>query len=253
MDFMLHRCLKRNLSGAVSVPRLVSVCILGLFLIFSSVSDGSPEPGHITGKVTVFQKKIFGKLKKKKDMSGVLVYIIGFKSEAPRVIPDLVQQNRSFYPDILPIVAGQKVRFPNKDDIYHNVFSISHTKSFDLGQYKMTEPPKTVLFEKPGLVPVFCNIHPQMISYVLVLENKAYAMTDKDGSFRIQDVPPGAYTANAWLPNAKRVSQDILIKAGQGININLEINEILKKKPHTRKDGSAYPLVKNKAENLYED
>jgi len=117
----------------------------------------------------------------------------------------------------------------------------------------MTEPPKTVLFEKPGLVPVFCNIHPQMISYVLVLENKAYAMTDKDGSFRIQDVPPGAYTANAWLPNAKRVSQDILIKAGQGININLEINEILKKKPHTRKDGSAYPLVKNKAENLYED
>jgi len=55
------------------------------------------------------------------------------------------------------------------------------------------------------------------------------------------------------LPNAKRVSQDILIKAGQGININLEINEILKKKPHTRKDGSAYPLVKNKTENLYED
>ena len=153
--------------------------------------------GHVTGDITVFQKKRFGKLKKKKDMSGVVVYITGFKNEAPEKIPDIVQEDKEFSPVILPVVAGQEVRFPNLDKIYHNVFSISPVKSFDLGQYKSTEPPKLVTFETPGLVPIYCNIHPQMITYVVVLENNACAITDKDGTFQIGNVPPGTYNVNA--------------------------------------------------------
>jgi len=241
MNLLTRGCFGGNLSSVLCVPKIITFSILGLFFVLASVSDGSPGPGYITGDVTVFQKKLFGKLKKKKDMSGVFVYITGFKSEAPDAIPDIVQEDRKFYPDILPVVVGQKVRFPNHDHIYHNVFSISPTKVFDLGQYKECDSPKCVTFEKPGLVPVFCNIHPQMLTYVIVLENNAYAMTDKEGAFQIGNVPSGTYTVNAWLPKAKHVSQKILIQPGQDVEAHLEIKEIIKMKPHTRKDGSDYP------------
>lgn len=217
------------------------VPFLVIFFVFTSVSYGSSNMGHVTGDVTVFQKKRFGKLKKKKNMSSVVVYITGFKNEAPEKIPDIVQKNKKYSPDILPVVAGQEVRFPNHDKIYHNVFSISPIKSFDLGQYKSTEPPKLVTFEKPGLVPIFCNIHPEMLTYVVVLENNTYAMTDKDGTFQIRNIPPGTYNINAWLPQAKRVSQEIVVQPGQKTEIHLKIEEVLKMKPHKRKDGSEYP------------
>ncbi|MFQ5687706.1 MAG: hypothetical protein ACE5GV_13710, partial [Candidatus Scalindua sp.] len=129
-------------------------------------------------------------------------------------------------------------------------FSISPVKSFDLGQYKKNETLKFVTFENPGLVPVYCNIHPEMLTYVVVLENNAYAITDKDGTFQIGNVPPGTYNANAWLPNAKRVSQEIIIQPGQKSEIRLEIKEILKVKPHKRKDGSEYPTDET---SIYED
>jgi len=241
MNLLTRGCFGGNLSGVLCVPKIITFSILGLFFVLAPVSDGSPGPGRITGDVTVFQKKFFGKLKKKKDMSGVFVYITGFKSETPEDVLDIVQEDRKFYPDILPVVVGQKVRFPNHDHIYHNVFSISPTKVFDLGQYKDSEPPKFVTFENPGLVPVFCNIHPQMLTYVVVLENNAYAMTDKEGAFQVENVPSGTYTVNAWLPHVKRVSQEILIQPGQDVEIHLDIKEILKMKPHPRKDGSDYP------------
>jgi plastocyanin len=241
MDFTGRKPLKKSFRGILSIPKMATSLILGVLLVFTSVSNGSPNMGHVTGKVTVFQKKLFGKLKKKKDMSGVVVYITGFKSVAPKEIPDIVQKDKHFSPRILPVVAGQKVRFPNYDKIYHNVFSISPIKSFDLGQYKSTEPPKLVTFEKPGLVPVYCNIHPQMLTYVIVLENTAYDLTDKDGTFRIRDILPGTYTVNAWLSKAKRVSQEIVIQPGQEIEVHLGLKEVLKMKSHKRKDGSDYP------------
>jgi plastocyanin len=241
MDFTGRKPLKKSFRGILSIPKMTTSLILGVLLVFTSVSNGSPNMGHVTGKVTVFQKRLFGKLKKKKDMSGVIVYITGFKNEAPKEVPDIIQKNKRFSPHILPVVAGQKVRFPNYDKIYHNVFSISPIKSFDLGQYKSTEPPKLVTFGKPGLVPVYCNIHPKMLTYVVVLENTAYALTDKDSTFRIKNLPPGTYTLNAWLPQAKRVSQEIQIQSGQEIEVHLELKEILKMKLHKRKDGSDYP------------
>lgn len=80
-----------------------------------------------------------------------------------------------------------------------------------------------------------------MLVYVVVLENTAYALTDKEGTFQIRDVPPGNYTLNAWMPRAKRVSQEIQIQPGQEIEVNFELKETLKIEPHKRKDGSDYP------------
>ncbi len=226
--------LKNSLRSIFSIPGITTFTILWLPLVFASISDGSPNTGHITGKVTIFQKKLFGKLKKKNDMNGVVVYITGFKSEVPEKIIDMVQENKRFSPNILPIMVGQRVRFLNQDKIYHNVFSLSPVKPFDLGVYKSKEPPKLVTFEKPGLVTVYCYIHPQTCGYVVVLENTACSLTDRDGSFQIRDVPPGTYTINAWLPRAKLVSQEIQIQPGKEIEVHLEIEEILRIKPHKR-------------------
>jgi plastocyanin len=204
-------------------------------------SYGSENMGYITGKATVFKEKFFGGLRKKKDMSKTVVYITGFKTKASEETKEINQKSERFVPGILPVVAGQRVRFPNQDKIYHNVFSISPLATFDLGQYKNVDPPQMMTFENYGVVPVYCNIHPKMIAYVVVLENSAFALTDKDGTFRINDLPAGTYTINLWRPKAKRVSQEIVIQAGQNTELHMELKEVEKIGPHRRKDGSEYP------------
>lgn len=199
--------------------------------------------GTVSGKVRVQQKKwLFGGLKEKKDKSGVIVYLAGFRSEPPAGVKNLVQENEQFHPFVLPIVAGQTVSFPNYDAIYHNVFSLSTVKQFDLGQYRSVDPPKKVTFDRPGLISVYCNIHPEMIAFVLVLENSAFAETDQDGKFFIPKVPPGKYTINAWLPKAKRVGKGVEVIPGEKAEVELQLLEIERIKPHRRKDGSDYPI-----------
>jgi len=208
---------------------------------YSQTSNYNKSYGKITGTVKVFGKNFIGDLKEKDDMSGVVIYLTGFETKPPKDVSNLIQQNKAFNPTLLPIVAGQTVSFPNRDGIYHNVFSVSPVKSFDLGQYKSTDPPKDITFDKAGLVPVFCNIHPQMISFVLVLENNAFGETDKEGKYVIPNVPPGRYTINAWKPKTQRMSNEIEVLPGQETVINFELKEVEKMPPHKRKDGSNYP------------
>jgi plastocyanin len=223
----------------------ILICLVFTFGFFtnglSESANSGKNYGRISGTVTVLEKKFMGGFKEKGDMSGAIVYLIGFKDESPKEVSTLVQENKSFHPMVLPVVAGQTVSFPNHDNIYHNVFSISPIKFFDLGQYKSSDPPKDITFDRPGLVPVFCNIHPQMISFVVVLENSAFAETGKDGKFTIPNVPPGKYTINAWKPKAQRVSAEIEVLPGQEAVMNLELKETEKITPHKRKDGSDYP------------
>jgi plastocyanin len=180
-------------------------------------------------------------LRERDDRSGVVVYLTGFTQPGSAANATLGQRNERFEPKLLPIVAGQSVDFPNFDRLYHNVFSVSAIKNFDLGQYRSSDPARSVVFENPGLVPVYCNIHPHMISYVVVLENAAYAVTGPDGRFEIAGAPPGPLTLNAWLPGAARVSQDVNLVAGSTSEIELELVANQRIEPHTRKDGSPYP------------
>jgi hypothetical protein len=138
-------------------------------------------------------------------------------------------------------VAGQTVAFPNEDPLYHNVFSVSPLQPFDLGQYKASEPPREQVFSQPGLVPVYCNIHPKMLAYVAVLENGAFATTDASGAFEIPGVPAGRFTLHAWAPGAQRVSQEIEVRAGERAEVALDVRLLERIAPHKRKDGSEYP------------
>jgi plastocyanin len=190
--------------------------------------------------VRVLERGLFGRLREAEDRSGVLVYLTGFREPAPESVALLRQRDESFDPQLLPVVAGQTVAFPNEDPIYHNVFSVSSVQAFDLGQYKAGEAPRSQVFERPGLVPVYCNIHPKMLSYVVVLENGAFARTDAAGGFEIR-APSGRVTLNAWIPGAERVSRELELREGERAQVELELHRVERTPRHKRKDGSDYP------------
>lgn len=136
-----------------------------------------------------------------------VIYIDGPVGEKPKpsAKPAIVETSRNkvtqegaqFSPHVLPIVAGTTVEWPNNDRIYHNVFSFSDAKQFDLGLYKSGDS-KSVTFDKPGRVDVFCSIHSTMSCIVLVMENPYFARADEKGAYAITNVPPGTYKLKAW-------------------------------------------------------
>ena len=117
------------------------------------------------------------------------------QSEPGRAVLD--QRNETFVPHVLAITTGTTVDFPNSDRIYHNVFSLSKTKRFDLGRYPVGHS-KQVRFDQPGIVRVFCDIHSHMNAFILVFSHPFFAVTDGEGRYHIASVPPGNYTVIAW-------------------------------------------------------
>jgi plastocyanin len=109
----------------------------------------------------------------------------------------MVQHHERFSPHVLAIVAGTWVDFPNNDRTYHNVFSLSKTRDFNLGRYAAGQS-KAVRFERPGIVRVFCDIHSHMSAFILVFAHRYFAVTDDEGRYRLDGVPPGTYTVLVW-------------------------------------------------------
>ncbi|MCI0413350.1 carboxypeptidase regulatory-like domain-containing protein [bacterium] len=135
------------------------------------------------------------------ELKDFVVYIdepgLGLSHRQDNTLKVIIQKDGTFRPHVLPVLIGTTVEWPNNDDIYHNVFSMSEPKPFDLGIYKSKET-KRVTFDKPGRVDVFCSIHTKMNCIVLVLENPFFAATDKSGNFTIANVPAGTYQIRAW-------------------------------------------------------
>ena len=109
----------------------------------------------------------------------------------------MAQENRQFVPDMLVVPAGSTVSFPNQDPIFHNVFSLSKSKAFDLGNYPKGQT-RVVTFAKPGIVLANCYLHPNMVAVIVVAPNQWYARAYKLGHFVLRDVPDGEYTIVAW-------------------------------------------------------
>jgi plastocyanin len=122
----------------------------------------------------------------------------------------LDQQNETFVPHLLAITVGTIVDFPNSDRTYHNVFSLSKTKRFDLGRYAAGHS-KSIVFDRPGIVRVFCDIHSHMNAFVLVFSHRFFAVTDTDGRYTIGGVPPGTYTLSAWYEGSVRDARTVTI------------------------------------------
>jgi hypothetical protein len=120
-----------------------------------------------------------------------------------------------FIPALLPVQTGGAVEFPNEDDTYHNVFSYSPTKRFDLGRYRPDERPvPSVVFDKAGLVTLRCDIHDHMRGLILVLDTPYFTTTDEQGNYQLKNLPPGRYTLKAWIDSNNTRSQTVELTAG---------------------------------------
>ena len=151
-----------------------------------------------------------------------VVYLDGVFPE-PDSLPtkEVTQKDLTFIPALLPVRVGTKVEFPSLDDMYHNIFSYSPAKRFDLGRYRPDERPvPSQVFDKQGLVTLRCDIHEHMRGLILVLNTPYFVMTDTAGHFRLDGVPAGHYTIKAWIDSRTTREKPVDLKNGQTLHVD---------------------------------
>jgi len=149
-------------------------------------------------------------------VSDAVVYVEALSGGTPEIAarprPQLAQRGQSFDPRVVVIAAGDEVEFPNFDPIYHNVFSVSPARRFDLGKYPRGQS-RTVRFPKAGLVNVYCDIHADMSAFILVTPNRAWARAGADGRFELGGLPAGHYRVHWWHPDFAGGESDVDVPA----------------------------------------
>ena len=151
-----------------------------------------------------------------------VIYLDGpFPQPASLPTKQVTQKDLTFIPALLPVRVGTKVEFPSLDDTYHNIFSYSPAKRFDLGRYRPDERPvPSQVFDKPGLVTLRCDIHEHMRGLILVLNTPYFVMTDTAGHFRLDGVPAGHYTLKAWIDSKTTREKPVDLKNGQTLHVD---------------------------------
>jgi plastocyanin len=195
-----------RLGGAGRAVSAAGGNIRGRVDIRNAIADAEPRPG--------VAELGMGSAHHAHERRDVVVYI----ETAPQaafegggaVRASMSQADETFVPHVLAVRVGTIVDFPNNDTTYHNVFSLSKTKRFDLGRYARGQS-KSIRFDEPGVVRVFCDIHSHMSAFILVFAHRFFAITDDQGRYRIEQVPPGTYTVAAWYEGAVRQSRSATI------------------------------------------
>ncbi len=216
-------------------------------LVVAALLGASPaaEP-HATleGTVLVRDKAPDGQFVPHGSNDGVVVYVVGYEAPAPPGTKPAVisQAGRTFFPNVVAITRGQEVAFENDDNVVHNIFSLD--PNFDLGQYKTGS--KSQRFDKVGVSEIYCNIHPEMIAWVVVLPNTAFSVTDKQGRFRIEGVRPGRWTVVAWHPRAASRQQVVDFSPGAVARLELTLDATIAIAAHRDKWGGHYDSHRGK-------
>jgi len=140
----------------------------------------------------------------------------------PARAPSLDQRNLQFHPQVLAVLAGTRVEFPNRDPLFHNVFSYSQAKEFDLGRYPRDDS-RSVTFDRPGVVRVYCDIHSSMSATILVLRHPYFASPDDAGAYAIGHIPPGTYRAVLWYD--RDVLERKTVEVREGEDLELDFND----------------------------
>ncbi len=185
--------------------------------------------GIITGKVELIDKGG----RKASDLSDVVVYVEGARVKPRPATASMVMKGKAFNPRVVVVPVGGTVQFPNEDPIFHTAFSVSGDNRFDMELYKR---PKvgSFTFQHPGIVKVYCNIHPQMSAVVVVRDNPLFTKAAADGAFTIENVPAGKYTVKAWHERGGEAGAEV------------SVTETGTAQAHFTLDGSTYKAVPHK-------
>jgi len=228
--------LKRDVVGAAfACASIAAAAILGSNAISSSSAAAN---GSIRGRVDLRRPPpLVDRRPNVSDLGGGArrdlsdrIQSVVYLAEAPRGAFDqpepghavMNQRNETFVPHVLAITAGTTVDFPNSDRIYHNVFSLSKPGPFDLGRYAAGRS-KSVRFDRPGIIRVFCEIHSHMSAFILVFGHRYFTMTDDDGRYRLDNVPPGSYTAVAWNEGTASEAAPVTVPNGGVAELDLAV------------------------------
>ena len=211
------------------------ILVAGIVLLAAPCAYG--QHVEVTGKVRVAGRTAG-------QMVPTIVYAEPLSAPAPKrpVKAALEQRDKTFVPHVLALPAGSKVDFPNRDVIYHNIFSLSQPDPFDLGLYG-GKASKSRTFSKPATLRVFCNIHPQMTAVILILPTPYITEADASGAFKLA-LPPGRYRLTAWSERSSPASVEIEVSAGGGTVPELQMDESGHVElPHKNKYGVDYPRL----------
>jgi plastocyanin len=205
----------------------------------AAVSLAVPAPaaaGTVQGKVAVLEKDG----RQARDLADAVVWVEGPKARVRASSATVNMKSKAFVPRVTVVAVGGSVEFPNQDSIFHNVFSVSGENRFDLQLYKKPKSGSKV-FEHPGIVRIYCNIHPQMSGFVLVRDNPYWARVGPDGSFSIEGVPAGSWVLKAWHERSGESAQNLQVPETGATTAFFQLDASkFKRAPHKNKFGKDY-------------
>jgi plastocyanin len=230
----------------VGIVRSVRSCVLAILVapsVLGAQQSATPEravTGRVEGTVTLAARLSSRKPRVRLDavygapaaprrpvneLTNVVVYLDAVAPPYPAASDTahaIRQVHEAFVPHVLPVAVGATVNFPNEDPFFHNVFSLSKAGTFDLGRYP-TGTSKSVTFDRPGTVQVFCHIHSDMRATVLVLENPYFVVVDSAGRFVLPAVPPGEFDLVAWHERIQPARRRVSVRPGGTSTVRFEI------------------------------
>jgi len=196
------------------------------------------ETGAVSGRVELWKRGA-----PRPDASNAVVWIENLRRAAApgEVRGQMESAKKAFTPRVVAVPRETAVRFPNSDPIFHNVFSVSGANRFDLGLYR-SGAVRAKRFDRTGLVRVYCNIHPQMVGFVMVVDSDFSAVTGKDGAFRLEGVPAGSHVLKAWHEEGGETQVPLTVRARNEASVMVKLDVTgHKPQPHKNKYGKDYP------------
>jgi len=208
---------------------------LALELAGAAAAQGQ---GRVAGRVTILEKDNAAS----RDVSDAVLWLETAAGGTVEPLTfDISINDKTYAPRVVVAPIGSTVRFPNHDPFRHNVFSVSDPNAFDLGLFGRNER-RSHTFTSPGLVRVYCNVHPRMVAYVVLVGNGHYTQPANDGTFALGDVPSGRYRLHVWherIPSV--VIQDVVAAAGGApVQVQLDARKY-RWLQHRNKTGRTYP------------
>lgn len=187
--------------------------------VFCAVAAVTSSQAQVSGRIQVTDAGG----RPAQDLGNAVIFIEGRGPRPAATRVDMALDARQFRPRVIVVPVGTTVQFPNLDPFNHNVFSLNEPNAFDLGLYGRGQT-EVKRFTRPGIVRVFCNIHPRMTGVVIVRDNGWYAQPGADGSFTIADVPAGRYTLKVWHERAPELTRPITVPEGGLASLDLALD-----------------------------